>query len=107
MRAVRCALRLRRGLDALSREWAAAERPLVRSGIGVHTGYVTVGNIGSRFRLEYTVVGRNVEVAEDLARDAAGKVLVSARTKALTTREVVYEMEQDAPSERFAAVAER
>ena len=50
-------------------------------GIGVTTGYVTVGNIGSPARLDYTVMGNQVNLASRLADQAAGgQILVSEGT---------------------------
>jgi adenylate cyclase len=49
--------------------------------IGVHTGSVTVGNIGSREHLDYTVIGRNVNLAQRLeANCEPGKILISDST---------------------------
>ncbi len=56
--------------------------------IGIHTGYVTVGNIGSREHLDYTVIGSNVNLAQRLeANCEPGKVLISDAT---------YQMVRDA-----------
>jgi class 3 adenylate cyclase len=49
--------------------------------MGISTGYVTVGNIGSAARTDYTVVGNQVNLASRLADQAkAGQILVSERT---------------------------
>jgi class 3 adenylate cyclase/predicted Ser/Thr protein kinase len=90
--AVRCALSIRAEAQGLLSGWASAGRPCPPLGIGVHTGYVTVGNIGAVQRMEYTVLGRNVEIAEELAAAApSGTVLASERTRALTDEGFIFE----------------
>ncbi len=64
--AVRAALAMQRGLEALNAELAATGRPPLRHGIGLHVGEVIAGNLGSSQRLEFTVVGASVNVASRL-----------------------------------------
>jgi adenylate cyclase len=64
--AVRAALAMQRGLEALNRELAAVGRPPLRHGIGLHVGEVIAGNLGAAQRLEFTVVGATVNVASRL-----------------------------------------
>jgi class 3 adenylate cyclase len=62
-RACAAALRAARRMEALNREWARENRPQMRLRIGVNTATVLVGNIGSKERLNYTVLGDGVNVA--------------------------------------------
>jgi class 3 adenylate cyclase/CHASE3 domain sensor protein len=79
-RAIRTALEMRSRLAALQpRLGVRLDQPLLLS-IGVSTGMVTVGNIGSPSRLEYTVVGNYVNLAARLAtRAQPGQILVTER----------------------------
>ena len=88
-RAVRTALEMRARLVELQQGWVAQRGELLTMGIGVTSGYVTVGNIGSAARMDYTVLGNQVNLASRLADTAApGQVLISDRTLA-TVREMV------------------
>jgi class 3 adenylate cyclase len=79
-RAVSTALEMRKQVAELQRRWHVFEHPLT-IGIGISTGYVTVGNIGSPSRLEYTVIGNHVNLASRLAdRAKPGQILISERT---------------------------
>jgi len=55
-------------LAELNAELAAAGRPPLRQGIGLHFGEVMAGNLGSSQRLEFTVIGASVIVASRLER---------------------------------------
>lgn len=82
-RAVVTALEMRQRLRGLRTRWSLERENALNVGIGLATGYVTVGNIGSDTRTEYTVIGNHVNLASHLAQ-AAGpdQILVSERTLA-------------------------
>lgn len=79
-RAVRMAIEMQRKAHRLGPEWLQYGHVL-GIGIGINTGYMTVGNIGSDIHKDYTVIGKQVNVAarlESLAK--AGQILISQRT---------------------------
>jgi class 3 adenylate cyclase/HAMP domain-containing protein len=79
-RAVRAALQMRSQVTELQKRWHVLEQSL-NVGVGISTGYVTVGNIGSPSRLEYTVIGSHVNLATRLAdRAKPGQILIAERT---------------------------
>lgn len=81
LRAVRCALDMHRALAELNRERARLDQPPIEMGIGINSGPVVAGNIGSLDRMDYTVIGDNVNIAARLQGIAeAGDTLVSEAT---------------------------
>lgn len=66
LRGCRAAIRAHRRMNALNAEWAGQGRPQMRVRIGLHCDTVVVGNVGSRKRLSYTVMGDGVNVASRL-----------------------------------------
>ena len=82
-RALDLARRIRTAGIALTTRWSNAEMQL-GVGVGVASGFVTVGVIGGASRLEYTAVGSPVNLASRLCSEAShGEVLVDARTAEL------------------------
>ncbi len=80
-RAVATALEMRSRLRSIRSKWMERLHEELNVGIGISTGYVTVGNIGSDTRTEYTVIGNHVNLASGLAETAAAnQILVSERT---------------------------
>ena len=78
-RAVRAALDMRARLRA----WNTGRARPLSHGIGVHTGAVLAGAIGSRDRLSYALVGDTVNLAsriEGLTKEVGADILVSATT---------------------------
>jgi adenylate cyclase len=79
-RAVELAKRIRQGGVAVTERWSDAELQL-GVGVGVASGYVTVGVIGAASRLEYTAVGPAVNLACRLCAEAShAEILVDDRT---------------------------
>jgi adenylate cyclase len=77
-RALRAAVAMQQGVARLNQQWALAGRPEIGVGIGINFGEVFAGNIGSHRRLEYTVIGDAVNVANRLCSEAGpGEILVS------------------------------
>ena len=78
-RAVQAALDMQRAASALNTARRRRRQPTLRIGIGINSGEAVVGNIGSEKRMEYTVVGDMVNVAQRLqAQAAGGEILIGA-----------------------------
>lgn len=82
-RAVNTALKMQERLKELQEKWHSDGQEILKIGIGISTGYVTVGNIGCEDHLDYTVIGNNVNLAarlQSLAKE--GEIIISPRTYA-------------------------
>ena len=64
--AVKCAYAMLQRVKELQKKWAREGKPKIEIGIGINTGEVFVGNIGSVNRMEYTVIGDTVNLASRL-----------------------------------------
>jgi len=79
--AVETALAIQAELDRLNREWELTGRPTIQVGIGIHTGEVVLGQIGSYDRKDYTAIGANMNFAARLQGIAGpGQIVISETT---------------------------
>jgi len=77
-RAVRCALEMQKAMGGVNEHNLQRGWPEIEMGIGLHTGKVVVGNIGSTKRSKYGVVGRTVNLTARIESfTVGGQVLVS------------------------------
>ena len=84
--AVACAVAMGKKLDEMNARRAEAGKAPIAIGIGVHTGELVAGNIGSPRRMQYTVIGDTVNVGsrlESLTKEHARRTLLSGATVAL------------------------
>jgi adenylate cyclase len=81
-RAVACAAAMQLAMTAVNEENRRAGLPDVEMGIGVHTGEVVVGNIGSHKRTKYGVVGSHVNLTSRIqSYTIGGQILLSEATR--------------------------
>ncbi|MDH4870379.1 adenylate/guanylate cyclase domain-containing protein [Pseudomonas sp. BN515] len=83
--AVSMAVAMRKHMKVLRQQWRAQgiTKPLeIR--MGINTGYCTVGNFGADTRMDYTIIGREVNLASRLeSASDAGEILISHETYSL------------------------
>jgi class 3 adenylate cyclase/CHASE3 domain sensor protein len=80
-RAVLMGLEMLERMRALEDHWFRRYDEVFKIGIGISTGWVTVGDIGSTARSDYTVLGNQVNLASRLADKAEPRqILVTERT---------------------------
>jgi adenylate cyclase len=81
-RAVACAVAMQLAMASVNEENRQEGLPEVEMGIGVHTGQVVVGNIGSPERMKYAVVGSHVNLTSRIQSfTVGGQILVSEATR--------------------------
>jgi adenylate cyclase len=81
IRAVRCALDMLKALQEFNRTRASEGKEELRIGIGINSGRVIAGAIGSRLSLQYTVIGDAVNMASRLCSVAkADEIIISPST---------------------------
>ena len=80
-RAIACAVEMQATMDEVNARNAELGLPRVEMGIGINTGEVVVGNIGSDRRAKYGVVGRHVNLSSRIeSHTIGGQILAAAST---------------------------
>ncbi|HEX6209814.1 MAG TPA: adenylate/guanylate cyclase domain-containing protein, partial [Methylomirabilota bacterium] len=91
--ACEAALAMREQTSRLSTEWAAIGRPRLRARTGINSGPMVVGNLGSKYRFAYGVVGDQVNLGsrlEGLNKEYRTDILVSENTVQLVGPEFLF-----------------
>jgi adenylate cyclase len=92
LRAVRAAHRMMAELERFNADQALKEGGVyIRIGIGIHTGPVIAGNIGSDRKMEYTVIGDTVNIAsrvQDLNKEFKTEIIITQAVWDATRRRV-------------------
>jgi adenylate cyclase len=94
LRAARAALEMRSQLEAINRERTGLKRTTIDMGIGITSGTVISGNIGSERRMDFTVIGDPVNLAarlEGLTKEVKRKILVSEQVQEAIRKEIPCE----------------
>jgi adenylate cyclase len=93
LRACQAALAMRQQTKLLANEWATIGRPRVRARTGINSGPMVVGNLGSKYRFAYGVVGDQVNLGsrlEGLNKEYRTDIIVGENTARLVEADFVF-----------------
>lgn len=81
-RAVACAVAMQLAMESINEQNRKDDLPELEMGIGLHTGPVVVGNVGSPERMKYGVVGSHVNLTSRVqSYTTGGQILISDTTR--------------------------
>ena len=96
-RALDAAMQMLDALDSLQPDFAARGWPPIAMGVGLNTGSMSVGNMGSEFRVAYTVLGDAVNLGsrlEGLTKQYGVRIIVSETTAAAVPEYAYRELDR-------------
>ena len=91
--ACQSALEMQEKLAKLREEWAARGLPRVEIGVGINCGLMSVGNMGSTMRFDYTVMGDAVNLAarlEALTKELGCRILCGPHVPEMADKSLVF-----------------
>lgn len=91
LQCVRMAMAMQKRMQDLQRRWRSMGiSKTFEIRVGINSGFCDVGNFGSALRMEYTIIGREVNLAARLEQAAEpGGILISSETHALVQGEIL------------------
>jgi adenylate cyclase len=95
---------MRRHMQILRKKWLeqGIKTPL-QIRMGVNTGYCTVGNFGTENRMDYTIIGQEVNLASRLESSAeAGEILISEQTYDLVKDKIMCRLKGNVEMKGFS-----
>ncbi|MEM6645718.1 MAG: adenylate/guanylate cyclase domain-containing protein [Bacteroidota bacterium] len=102
-RAVACAIQMQNRMAKVNAVLAEKGFPALDMGIGIHTGEVIVGNIGSKLRMKYGAVGSSVNLTSRIeSYTVGGQVLISEATCRALAADVQIGREMEISTKGFA-----
>lgn len=98
LRACRTALGMMDELKKLQKKWTEENKPVLNIGIGINSGDMVVGNMGSDMRFDYTVMGDSVNLGsrlEGINKEYGSNIIISEYTYEVV-KDVLFCREMDA-----------
>jgi len=96
-RGIEVAFAMQRKIESLNAEFSSRGWPNIQLGIGLNSGRVSVGNMGSKIRLAYTVMGDAVNLAsrlEGITKEYGAKIVIGDQTRELVPDLVCRELDR-------------
>jgi adenylate cyclase len=98
------AIDMRRQMQVLRKQWNAQGIKIpLQIRMGINTGYCTVGNFGTENRMDYTIIGQEVNLASRLESNSeAGEILISYETYNLVREKIMCRLKGNIEMKGFS-----